>query len=794
MANFEPKWNLTIDNPVVHEGETSTIKLQISKNRPAEVSNVLTIRDDQYLSYKFTVTKNGETIDPRDYTILVGENALEPVEAVYSQNPNKFGSYIVKLQNKEFDLSSVPLLDVYKFNITFLEDGVWDGPESIQISTDYIRLITLIDNQIASDDDLGVQGVTTQTVTYNSDNDIWVTPDLTVRGELYTIGELSYGSDSTIFVQAFGKSRPYQSSDNSLDKSNRVYVPMYKLETFIPLEMPATGITPNKTYFTPNPVDDTNKKEITRILIEDTSGNLINSGLNFLSNGQMLMTMLYQSEPSDAYMKVKIVPMDYYEDVNSQYYVGKKFRSYQTWIAPNNAGDLDAFADPKPKMNHVYLLNDTSVYPYTVSTVIKNGAEKLLFEESIWKDMGYYDSTLGNGIVGLEKIFRVVINNSEDNGITFETDTNLGRIHVGEYFGHTVYPIIKAGGSDLITYTIAKTSPNDITKYNLNLSPDGTMIGTAYAKSSDFSANDDIDLEFDVAATAKNGRSAVKRFKLKIIRGLSQHTLNAQLVPSVNLERAWFECIASSAFNNFKYYRASDNHYGLQKVPRILLKENLVTESFNWVSLSETKNLLREGIIDTINGAPVPESIFTLSLGNYKVRSALDKNGNVLYDILYREVHSESSTIELSTKPTSYSVIDDISEFYGLRQNIINIVGSDVQNLVTDPDDLVNRGLFVDAQNGISVEALDTVPRYMNHPYEGSGAKKGMLIGVIVAYLQPGTGEAAFNELVRNGEHGKLLGMTFQVPFVQFRTFYESLNRYIPDTFMIPLKSRNLLE
>lgn len=791
MVNFEPKWDLVVNRPLVQEGVISTAIVKMSKNRPADISTIYNVKDDQFLEIGFSVSYSGETFDPRDIIINVGEGTTIPLESIDAMNPSKFGSFKTKILRTNFDITGRPAIDFYKFEITYTQDGVWDSNEEVTVSIDYIKLMTTIDGQISNEEDVGIMGASSISVVYDKREDVWVTPDLTVRGELYTIGEISYGADSTLFVDAYGKSEPY--SGSSGDTSNRVYVPMYKMSTLDISELPPTNITSAATIFSPDPSDAADKKEFQSILIKDQVGTDVKSGLSFLSNGQILLTMLYQSEPIDSYFKAEIVPMDYYEPIGQQYYEGKKFRAYQTWVSPSTDSELDQFADPKPLKNHVYLLNDTSVYPYTVETELKNGSEVLTFDPTIWKDMGYYDPSLGDGIVGKTKIFRVVVNDSSGSGIEIITPSNLGNIHVGEYYGHTVYAKIEAKGSDLISYTINPSSRDDIRKYNIDLSPDGTIVGTVYAQSSDFSVNDDIKLEFTIDATAKNGKTASGTFNIRIIRGLSQNTLSAHLVPSLNFERAWFESVSSSTFNTFKYYRESDPRYGLQKVPRILLKENLVSTTFNWQSLADTKELLRDGIVNTVSGAPVPESTFKLVLGNYKVRSALDKSGNVLYDVLYREILSGDTLVQLSKDSTKYTDVPPQAEFYGLRQNIVNIVFEDIRNLITDPDDLRNRGLIVPAVDGISNEMIDTVPRFMNHPYEGTGAQPGILVCAVVAFLKPGTGEAAFNELMKNSEHGKMLGMSFDVPFVQFRTFNTDNPEYVPVDFMIPVKSRNLM-
>lgn len=776
--NFEPKWGIKTDLPLVQEGTVSTSTIYIQKNNSNEPNNEYKIQEHQYIEIEFKTSRTGETFEARDIEILIGENVLYPIETIDPNNPSKLGSYKFILNSNEFILLPNEQQSVITFKIKFLQNGVWNTTETYSIELVRVSVISTIDGQISNIEPSGVIGDSLVTIVLNSSNEIWCTPDLTVRGELYTIGEIGYGEDSTIFVQAFGQSSSTEP---------RVYVPMYQLQTFEPSEIPSEHITNISTYFTPDQSQPQN--EFQKVLIKDEVGNNVQSGLSFLSNGQLLLTFLYQSEPCDCYMKVKIVPMDFYEPIGMQFYKGKKFRAYQTWIAPL---DVSGFAEPKPEAGHVYLLNNTSVYPYTADTVMFNGSELLNFDPLFWKDMGLYDPSLGDGIVGSEKIFRVLVNASESTGIEFETDENLGNVHVGEYFGHSIYSQIKATGSDLITYTILKTSRDNINKYNIILSPDGYIQGKVYAQSSDFSANDDIKLEFDVLATAKDGKTKTKTFKLRIIRGLSEHTMSAEIIPSINLERNWFDMIGSSTFSKFNYYRQSDARYGLISVPRILLKENLVSSDFNWISLEDTKEQLRNGIIDTITGSPVPNKPFGLVLGNYKVRSALDNNGNVLYDVLYREIFSEGTIVELQKNSTEYNS-SSIDEFYGLRANITKILKSDVQNLLTDPDDFINRGLVVPAIDGISPEIIDTVPRFMNHPYEGTGAEPEIFACAVVAYLLPGTGEKAFNELMKSQEHSKLLGFKFDIQSVLMKYFNTESSIYTEDSFVISIKNENLM-
>ena len=790
MANFEPQWDLIADTNTIQEGETRNFKLRLSKSQSNSLSDDYIIDNNQYIEFSFTIVSAGETYEDRDFIVSVGESTsnLVPIGQAGTGTSTIAGSHVVKINRKDFQLnSSTTFVDAYLFQIQCPDDGIWDGPESLSFNIDSINVITVIDNQIANTLASGVIGTATQLLNFNSVNEVWLTPSLTTHGtNLYTIGGVGYGAESRLFVQAFGKSQTISGTTN-------VFMPAYELLTITSGEIPSQHITGSGTILVPD-LSNGLLEEVP-LMIKDSTGALVSTGLKFNgNNGQIVQTMLYDSDPIDAYIKVRVVSVRrYYNTQNDAYYTGKRFRAYQTWIAPD---DVSQFHDtPVPK--HLYQLKDTTVYPYVVSEMTFEGNDAIEFNADKWYDLGIYNESLGSEIINSTRIFRIVINDNTGTDIAFETDPNLGEIHVGEYFGHTVYPIIVASGSDLITYEINEsTSPNDIRKYGLDLSADGSLIGTAYAMSVDFTANDDIPLEFDVVATGKNGRSLTQRFKIRIVRGFGQNYISADICPSLTLERAWFSTISTAPFSSANYYRPSDPRYGIRKVPRILLKENFVDPLMNWPGLRQTITNIRNGIVDPVNSAPTPDGSFRLVIGNYKVRSALDNAGNVLYDVLYREVHPEGMQVGLSLNPLVYTDYSTsiISEIYGLRQNIYNILGEDTINLMTDPTDLNNRGIVVDPVNGLSEEMIDTVPRFMNHPYIDDNIKPMYFPGIIVAYLQPGQGETFFNTLIQNNEHSSLLNYEFEVTGVEFGYYVQDASRYVQENFMASLKVPNLFQ
>lgn len=789
MANFEPRWDLKADTTVIQEGQTTYIRVQLSKNDES-TSDEYSVDSEQHLELSFSITGSGETLEERDFEFYVGESesTLVNITAGTTGTKKMIADHTVSLVNKTFTLpSSTGTLDVYLMKLVCVDDGVWDGPEELHFTLNTMDIVTVVDDQVSNQESSGVLGTTSVDIDIDDSNEYWVTPSLIARGEKYTIGALNYGSDSTLFVDAYGQTRRYNVAlDDVLypdDLSNRVFYPTYQLRSLTQSSLPSDNVTGSATMINPKTSGFVEENEL---VIRDTLGNMVDTGLKFNANGQLLQTFIYESEPIDGYINARIVPLTaVYNDPTDAYYIGKRFKAYQMWVCPDDTSTMTG----SPQPGHLYQLKDNTVYPYVIKSEYINGVEYAVFTEDDWNDLGVYDIRLGSTIINQERMFRILINASTGDGIDFETDANLGRIHVGEYFGHTVYPQIKASGT-LVTYRILDTSPDDIRKYNLDLTADGFMVGTAYARNQDFSANDDIKLEFDVIANDISGATVTKRFNITIIRGFGPNFLTASICPSRNFERSWFSAISTATFyNNATFYRQSDDRYGLQRYPRMLLKENFVSQSYDFSTIKNIKKVLAGNMVDPDNGAPVPTGVFTLVMGNYKIVSALDDLGNVVYDLLYRELHPSGTRVSVSLNPRSYTTTDNdlFAEIFGLRQNIYKTVGEDVTNLYSDPTDLLNRGLVVPAISGLSDEMTDTVPRFMNHPYEDDGLTAQFMPVLPVAYFKPGQAEAFFNSLTQTNEHSALVNTEFEVHGVEFIFHTSQYELYVQDKFIIPI-------
>lgn len=790
MANFEPRWDLVAGANIIKEGQETYFKVVLSREVPTETSTTYDLEDDQYLEMILNISSQGDTFEERDVIVTAGETTqtLEPFAYERSGNSNLLGTHKIKFNRKQFQLDSTGKKDAYFIRIQRPPNGIWDSTEILQFEIEQIHLFTIEDDQVAEEVESGTLGTTTQTLTYDASDEVWVTPDLTVHGnELFAIGEISYGAESRLFIQAYGQSKKINGVTN-------VFMPAYELMYLFYNDLPSTNKTSLSSFMNPDYTNGAKQKEVP-LIVSDQVGSIVEAGLYFnTNNGQFVQTCLFDSDPVDVYVKAKVVSVrSQYTTPEDAYYLNKRFRAYETWICPPNPD----YHGGTPIAGHLYQLKDTSVYPYVVEEETIQGSTKLVFNPKDWNDLGLYNESLGALMLGSTRMFRIIMNDGTGSDINFETDVNLGQIHVGEYFGHTVYPKIVATGSTLITYDVDhESSRDDIRKYGLDLTADGYMIGTAYATNSDFSANDDIKLEFDVIANSKEGKATKRTFNLTIVRGFGENYLTAMANPSLTFERAWFKMIASPSYSSTAYYRGSDPRYGLQKVPRILLKENCLDPNKQYEGFAKTKKLLQSSIIDPDNGAPEPAGAFRVTLGNYKVRSAVDDLGNILYDVLYREIHPQGSQVQISTKPYEYTLLNDtiIGELYGLRQNIFKAVGEDTQNLLTDPTDLRDRGITVDAISGLSDQMLDTVPRYMNHPFiQNAATVKAQYMTVIpVAYLPPNKGEAFFNTLMQNNEHGALLNVEFDVSSVEFLYFTQDDQRHIQTSFIAPLRMQYL--
>lgn len=787
MRNFIPKWDITPKTTTIKKNSNVVIRLQIRKDNPDEASDSFVVNDDEALRIEYTLSSNGETITEMDYELHVGTELSNLTSKRDDDTYTIYKTYTDEISSKSYLLNKpTDASTVYFFKITRRENGLWDSEQDITLQINDIRFIKYTkDKQELVNTSLGKITNNISVLKYDTSKELWVTPSLTTHQGQYCIGEIGYGSESRLFVQAFGRGREY---NRTLDKNNRpndlsprVFIPTYEILKFDLSEIKEKDITGSRTKLVPSISNSKLNIDEVPLMYEQTNKVLVDSGLKFNNNGQILQTYVIDAEPTDVYIKVRIRSiLDVYPDVKKMYQEGKRFKAYQFWIANDDTSIYNSTANVKPR--HVYMLRDTSIYPYTVKTILEKGTEKLLFEEERWIDLGVYNDTdLSNGIIGQERYFRFLSNvSSNEDEISILTPSELGMIHVGEYFGHTVNVQFEVDGDDHISYMLPPEDKDLLEKYNISLSPRGYLSGTVFASDNDFNANDQIKLSFKLYAVNRKGKKVLKNFHLTIVRGFGNNYLTAYLQPSRSFERDWFGMISSSVFSETEFYLPSDERFGLQRLPRILLKENFVNPNKHFNSLEEIKIKLRSEIININTGAYLPTGKFRLTLGNYKIRSAIDNNGNVIYDVIYREVLPSGYIESVDTRPNKHYdyQFNPIIEIFGLRQNIFNAVGEDTVNLKKDPDDMENRAILVKGIENLSEDMIDTVPRYMNYPLEESdnSVYKGYIPIIPVAFVPPYKGIDLYNRLQLANQHDTLLNETFDISSVEFEHFTSVLN------------------
>ena len=605
----------------------------------------------------------------------------------------------------------------------------------------------------------------------------WITPSEDQGyNDPYLLAALNYGYESRIHVYA-----------DSVKNATGVFVPSYMVQspfaTSVPTQLEWSNFKANlsgTSYAPPETASavlipstsqtnqvkflDNTEESLLRLVMFDKTTNE-DSGLVCCTNGQILNSLSIKNGPIEVYFKmVAIAPTHYYKTPADAYYVGKRFRAYHRFVAPTDVSGIDGTI----KAGHLYQLKNTNIYPYVVKGNSYNDESgttiKPVFDSSAWLDLGLYNASLGSDIVGKTRIFRFIINWGDSDGISFTTDTNLGVIRVGEYFGHTNCATIVAkttDASDVVSYSIDnKTSKNDITDYGLKLLSNGYLSGTAYAYDEtliDGDGNDSKFLEFDVVASTQRGKSTKSTFKLQLTRGLSQHYVSVYGTVSKNLERKWFDSLVSAGLENCTLYRAGDDRYGIRRFPRILIKENLYSDLVDY-DLNNIKKSLRDGIVMTTGStatSPVPVGPVKMMIGNYKYRTAIDENGVPLYDILYREILPYGTLVTPSTNWVYYSTIEQ-PDIAGLRENLNSALGQNTKYLLLDTNDVENR-VHIDGTN------IDTLPRWMVHPDSTNGAIAGYVPVIEVAYLAPGTAMELLNNMAFSSTHENLVGEIFYI-------------------------------
>lgn len=344
-------------------------------------------------------------------------------------------------------------------------------------------------------------------------------------------------------------------------------------------------------------------------------------------------------------------------------------------------------------------------------------------DTAFWVDKGSYSNA-----VQAPRVFRIVINTQKGSLIEFETDQNLHNLRVGELVGDIFNNDIIASSNTLMTYTIPDAQlPKPHTELSmtngfypylprgLSMTMDGRICGKPKGPVGKYF--------FDVQAQNTLGVAKHQRFYIEIIPGYTTETFSLSGRLSQVYERDWYKMIGHEAFTKVRQYRESDPNYGLRTAPEILLKDNLIG-SMNGTPLTYVQAVAY--LRSKLDREPIQ-----CRVGNMRFRTALDLDGNPLYDYVYKELVPLSSYVEYSTRGNVAH--GNVPLLTSLKEFVANLFTSDDEQLTT-------RGRFFEVNNGEKIY-LDSCQLWQTNPDEVNGIKPSIIFTLPVAYLEPGEGQ-----------------------------------------------------
>lgn len=379
--------------------------------------------------------------------------------------------------------------------------------------------------------------------------------------------------------------------------------------------------------------------------------------------------------------------------------------------------------------SRVYTLQFTQ--PYTTNTADP--------DLTFWTDEGAYTPGANTDQY---RLFRILINRQNSGLVTFDVTPELGAFQIGQQLGETVNKDITKTTDRLMSYYVNDGYENtfgvpysagpDGRYYRIpkgiEITADGKLAGTPIGPEGDY--------VFDVVARNSIGLAKSQNFELTITSGYKDNTISAHLRPRYDVEREWFDMISSNAFNDVQFYRPTDPNYGLQEFPRILLKNNLAGVYKNTALDFETLTLLLKHKMND-------HDAIRLRIGNMRYRTALDSNGDPLYDVLYKEILPVGQSVFYDPNAKAHTDYDlPVLDIF--KQRLVDYIGSDDTAVSVD----ITRGLLV--TNG-ATNYWDELPLWMINPQEDQGATPGLTYALPVAYLQPGQAEVFVNAAISYG-------------------------------------------
>lgn len=374
---------------------------------------------------------------------------------------------------------------------------------------------------------------------------------------------------------------------------------------------------------------------------------------------------------------------------------------------------------------------------YSVNATVKHGSNvyQLIFtqpfisshptpDSRFWTNVGPYT---GNVEVQPERIFRIVINTRRSSLIVFKTQPNLGIIKIGQQIGDSVIKNIEAFSDVTMSYELlpehvksigeVATKGDDgiyhVLPAGLQLHADGTITGYPVGPIGKY--------QFDVIARNTYALEKQGTFQISVYDGYGKSAVSAVLRPRFDIERQWYSMITDTALSSVQLYRETDPAYGLRDYPEIIIKRNLKGEYLDsTLALALVQPLLTQKLKST--------PAISCRLGNMRYRTALDKNGIPLYDLLYKELVPLNTSVVYDPNAL-HETLTYVPEILSLKTNLTNVLGSDDASIMEDE----LRGFKIDG----FVPTYDDLQLWeINH--NAKDVPYGHKFIVPVAYVMPG--------------------------------------------------------
>jgi hypothetical protein len=206
-----------------------------------------------------------------------------------------------------------------------------------------------------------------------------------------------------------------------------------------------------------------------------------------------------------------------------------------------------------------------------------------------------------------------------------------------------------------------------------------------------------------------------RQFSIEVTAGYGDNALRAYLQLPYQFIDEFREVIENTTIDRSAIYRPYDLRFGKQNFPKIILHENL-----NYVSASNLRAQYEN------NRLPLD-----LIVGDLKLAVARDTSGNVVYEVIYRDI------TEVSVSPSDSFIVPQTQE---------EITPTAINTLRTA---LVN-------YPGIAGSTGETLPSWMTSQqiFGVVSSILGFTPCIPIFFLRPGEGEEIFADLLRGEEHG----------------------------------------